>query len=412
LARSPGAAAWGRSGLGYAFAAGTAFVLALSATPAAAQDGTGGATATPPPSPKTATMRSKVRLTRLACVNGCGAGGSVRPGALLRVRAAKGLRRATEVDFAGAPGDGDDVAAAPVVRRRSSVDVRVPLTAASGPVSVIDRYGLPTAPAPAALVVVPAPAPAGAPSIDVDVQAPKAFFDARKPMRVAYVVHDAQPVEVQVDLVRERDGAVVAHWSPGVVQPETTQSVQWNGLAGGKVQRPGKYSFRVTSADTAGAVRATSSQVPEPAPGDPSVFTFLRHQFPIRGPHTFGTGVAAFGGGRGHQGEDVFAACGTPLVAARGGTVKFKAYQSRAGNYLVVDGEKTGIDYTYMHMKAPALVGKGDRVRTGQLIGYVGDTGDARGCHLHFEMWSAPGWYTGGSPFDPLPSLRDWDRSS
>ena len=65
-----------------------------------------------------------------------------------------------------------------------------------------------------------------------------------------------------------------------------------------------------------------------------------------------------------------------------------------------------------MHLKAPALVEKGERVRTGQPIGYVGDTGDARGCHLHFEMWSGPGWYSGGSPFDPLPDLLSWDKSS
>ena len=46
---------------------------------------------------------------------------------------------------------------------------------------------------------------------------------------------------------------------------------------------------------------------------------------------------------------------------------------------------------------------------TGQPIGYVGATDDARGCHLHFEAWSAPGWQSGGAPMDPLPSLRGWD---
>jgi murein DD-endopeptidase MepM/ murein hydrolase activator NlpD len=65
-----------------------------------------------------------------------------------------------------------------------------------------------------------------------------------------------------------------------------------------------------------------------------------------------------------------------------------------------------------MHLRDPALVDQGDRVHTGQPIGYVGDTGDAIACHLHLEMWSAPGWYSGGHPFDPLPSLLDWDKTS
>jgi murein DD-endopeptidase MepM/ murein hydrolase activator NlpD len=41
----------------------------------------------------------------------------------------------------------------------------------------------------------------------------------------------------------------------------------------------------------------------------------------------------------------------------------------------------------------------------------VGHTGDARACHLHFEMWRG-GWYDGGRPLDPLPSLLSWDRWS
>jgi murein DD-endopeptidase MepM/ murein hydrolase activator NlpD len=65
-----------------------------------------------------------------------------------------------------------------------------------------------------------------------------------------------------------------------------------------------------------------------------------------------------------------------------------------------------------MHLRDAALVDKGARVHTGQLIGYVGDTGRASGCHLHFELWSGPGWYTGGSPFDPLPLLKAWDKHS
>ena len=71
--------------------------------------------------------------------------------------------------------------------------------------------------------------------------------------------------------------------------------------------------------------------------------------------------------------------------------MKFKRYQSRAGNYLVIDGERTSYDYAYMHLRDAALVDQGDRVHTGQLIGFVGDTGRADGCHLHFEVWTGAG---------------------
>jgi murein DD-endopeptidase MepM/ murein hydrolase activator NlpD len=395
----------------------------IAAAASAQSGGTGGASPTPaatptPDAPAMTPVRSKIKLTRLACVTGCASGGAARPGALLRVRGT-GLRRASEVDFGGAEGDGDDVASAPVKRRKTFLDVRVPLGAATGPVTVMDRDGVASKPAPVPLGVdsaMPAMGAAGGPSIDADVQAPKAFFDAVKPMRVSYVVHDDQAVDVRVELVRVRDGAVIASWAPGLVQPEAPQVVDWNGLAGGRVQRAGRYTFRVTAADQGGAVVATSSQNGAPPPiaaePDPAGFSFLRHQFPVRGPHGYGEYAARFGGGRGHQGQDVMAACGTPLVAARGGTVKYKAYHSRAGYYLIIDGERTSVDYSYMHLRAPALVEKGDRVRTGQLIGYVGDTGDASACHLHFEMWTGPGWYSGGKPFDPLPDLLVWDKSS
>jgi murein DD-endopeptidase MepM/ murein hydrolase activator NlpD len=144
-------------------------------------------------------------------------------------------------------------------------------------------------------------------------------------------------------------------------------------------------------------------------------FRLLDHKFPVRGRHDFGGSQSVFGAGRGdhaHQGQDVMSPCGTPLVAARGGVVRFKAFQSRAGNYVVIDGDGTDSDYVYMHLQQPALVERGDRVMTGQRIGNVGDTGRASGCHLHFELWGGPGWYEGGRPFDPLPLLRAWDAQS
>ena len=65
-----------------------------------------------------------------------------------------------------------------------------------------------------------------------------------------------------------------------------------------------------------------------------------------------------------------------------------------------------GTSQAYMHLRSAATVRRGDRVETGHPLGQVGDTGRATGCHLHFELWTAPGWYQGGEPVDPLPWLQ------
>lgn len=133
--------------------------------------------------------------------------------------------------------------------------------------------------------------------------------------------------------------------------------------------------------------------------------------FPIAGKHDLGQSETNnFGGGRGHQGQDLFAACGTPLVAPVAATVKERRTDGRAGNYLVLE-DAQGQSYVFMHMRDPAVVAKSAAVAAGEQIGYVGQSGNAQGCHLHFEIWSAPGWYTGGTAIDPLPALKRWDAA-
>jgi len=376
----------------------TAYVVAACAWALAAQTAhaqvqapvtpTGGATVS---TPATLMASSPAKVARLACARSCGTAGAVRPGSLLRLRG-KTLSRADEVVFLGAEGAEDDVAVATSVRRKTSVDVRVPLGAAPGPVAVVDRDGAQSAPSTGGVAVEP-PAPAPGPSVQVAVRAPRAYYDAAQPAAASYVVHAPAPVAAGVDVVRVTDGAVVAHWDVPDVAPETVQRVDWDGTAGGVPQADGTYAFRISVAGLA----------PATAP-----FEFFNDRFPILGRVKFGTGVAGFGGGRNHQGEDTFAACGTPLVAAHGGKVKYAGYHSAAGNYLVIDNQDADTDYTYMHLRSAALVKTGERVRTGQPIGFVGATGRATGCHLHFEIWTGPGWYTGGHPIDPLPTLKTW----
>lgn len=130
--------------------------------------------------------------------------------------------------------------------------------------------------------------------------------------------------------------------------------------------------------------------------------------FPVRGPFSYGSTGSVFGAGRPghiHQGQDVSAACGTKLVAIKKARVAYSTYQSAAGYYVVLANKGDNSSFVYMHLARQSKLAVGDLVSAGQPIGRVGDTGDASGCHLHFEYWIGP-WQTGGKPIDPLPYLK------
>ena len=155
------------------------------------------------------------------------------------------------------------------------------------------------------------------------------------------------------------------------------------------------------------------TEPPPPPPSEPTSpppSTGSKQFFPVKGKHTFGDGFGAARSGRSHQGVDIFAACGKSAVAVMNGTVVFSGYQGSAGNYMVIRNKKVHRDYVYMHLRKPGLP-KGTKVAGRQWVAGVGDTGNASGCHLHFEIWKGK-WWRGGRPLDPLPSLRAWDAYS
>jgi len=158
------------------------------------------------------------------------------------------------------------------------------------------------------------------------------------------------------------------------------------------------------------ARRRQARATPAPAPTSEA-----GHRFPLPlGTFTYGADGSRFGAarkGHSHQGQDLAAAQGTPILAPRSGVIKAKAYQaSGAGNYVVLDGADEDRDYVFMHMRTGSVaVTKGQTVRLGQKLGEVGNTGRSFGAHLHFEIWVGAGWYTGGSPVDPLPFLQIWE---
>ena len=65
-----------------------------------------------------------------------------------------------------------------------------------------------------------------------------------------------------------------------------------------------------------------------------------------------------------------------------------------------------------MHLQLPSTLTVGTRVEAGGTVGYVGDSGRADGCHLHFEIWTAPGWYSGGVARDPRTTLQQWAKAT
>ena len=321
----------------------------------------------------------------------CPAGGALAQGGRATITGSD-LEATRVVVFRGARGRADDVRAKPAQVSSTTVVVRVPAAAQTGRVAAQSEFGTVFT----AGTIKVADASQAAP---VDASPGGRFFLGGRSKPVFSFDGTADgPVEIHV--IRESDGAVVRTLGATAVAGQRTE-VGWDGKTDSGPAANGQYRFALSRQ----AATAASA-----APSD--AFAMFDHVFPIRGRHNMGyTATNDFGGARNHKGQDMFAACGTPVAAARGGRVEFAGYHSAAGNYVVIDGD-SGQDYVYMHLRLPALVRTGQRVFTGQQLGEVGETGRATGCHLHFELWSAPGWYKGGAAFDPKPQLQAWDAYS
>lgn len=103
-----------------------------------------------------------------------------------------------------------------------------------------------------------------------------------------------------------------------------------------------------------------------------------------------------------HDGTDFGAACGTPIRAAQSGRVTAAYYNAGYGHRLLIDHGSVsgpGVVTAYNHATR-YVVGRGDQVNRGQVIGYVGTTGYSTGCHLHLMAW------TNGRLRDPMELLQ------
>ena len=133
------------------------------------------------------------------------------------------------------------------------------------------------------------------------------------------------------------------------------------------------------------------------------------HVYPLAGPSTFGDDwLASRPGGRYHEGIDLFAARGTPVLAVADGTLFRVGYSGISGNRFWLR-DAAGTEFFYAHLDGYSSAAReGATVSRGTVLGYNGDTGDAKGTspHVHFEIH--PG---GGGPVRPYPIVSAWPRA-
>lgn len=129
---------------------------------------------------------------------------------------------------------------------------------------------------------------------------------------------------------------------------------------------------------------------------------------PVAGSVSYGDAQAAFGDARGrpHEGQDIFAPAGTPVLAPVDGVVVEAGSDGGRGNWLSIYDAKRKQSYSYFHLLGAPPVGAGEKVSAGQKIGQVGCTGSCFGDHLHFEVRAGRGPY--GAASDPMALLGDW----
>jgi len=183
----------------------------------------------------------------------------------------------------------------------------------------------------------------------------------------------------------------------GSLEPSRWHHVFWDGRTqGGRLAAAGRYE--VVAGPIGGPLRRVGR------------IRLHSHEFPLDGPHGTRGYIGEFGAprvdGRTHEGFDITANCGTPIVAVRAGTIIKRAYDPELyGNFVVLKGAGERRTYKYAHMLRPPPVHKGQKVRAGRRLGSVGQTGNAAStpCHLHIEI------RTHGKLLNPEPLVNAWD---
>jgi biotin carboxyl carrier protein len=265
---------------------------------------------------------------------------------------------------------------------------------------------------------------------------PRAVTEGVRPrVRLRIDERGVDHVAARVVVLDAKTHRTAARFGLGRVRTGHVTTVRW---PRGAMLRAGSYLVRLHVRDPQGATLARAARAtgrasllvrprprpeksqpePQPQPTTPAPPTTpaapTTGVFPVQGPFAWGGADARFGAGRpghSHEGQDLLAAEGTPVVTPLAGVVRFVDFQAKgAGWYVVLDADD-GRTLFFAHCQTASVsVAVGQRVAAGQGVCRVGSTGSATGPHLHFEIWEG-GWRDrGGRPVDPLAQLQSWAR--
>jgi murein DD-endopeptidase MepM/ murein hydrolase activator NlpD len=207
---------------------------------------------------------------------------------------------------------------------------------------------------------------------------------------LASILHSEQHLEEEVAGL-ERDSAALAE-KIRVAQAEAAQRAAAERAAAERAAAQAAAQAPADPADPAPVSVAPPDPTP-PAPAPPPS-SGGRLSWPVSGPVVSGFGPR---GSEFHQGVDIIAPSGTPVHASADGVVVHASWLGGYGNLVVVD-HGGGLSTAYAHNTSYAA-GVGQPVSRGQVIAYVGSTGNSSGPHVHFEV------RVNGTAVDPLGYL-------
>lgn len=209
----------------------------------------------------------------------------------------------------------------------------------------------------------------------------------------------SEEVEHELQRQRQRQAAEAAAQAAQEAEQAARESAAENAANAASAPVPARAPSPSGASDSAGAAPSapaapkTPAPAPAPAPAPTSGIAC-----PVNGPRAFAdTWGAPRSGGRSHEGVDMMSPLGTPLVAVESGRANFST--NRLGGNAVWLTGSSGTKYYYAHLSA--WEGSSRSVSKGDVIGYVGATGNTTANHLHFEVH--PG---GGRAVNPYPYVR------